>query len=187
MLAEENMAVIECGGVGYLLTVTPSTASRLVAGAEALLYAHMAVRENDVSLYGFTGRDERSMFRKLLGVVGLGPKNALGLLSRYTPDRIAMAVAAEDAAMLAKAPGIGKKTAARIILDLKGSFDNIGDYTPDSGAAMSSKPRQDALDALISLGYSRADALRAILSEDETADAEVIIKKTLHKMISNNS
>ena len=118
VLCEGSLAVVDCGGVGYALTVSATTAERLapMQGEEVLLFTHLQVREDGVELFGFGGREELSAFRLLISVSGVGPKAAISILSTMTPDRFAYAVCTEDAKALSRAPGIGGKTAARIVL-----------------------------------------------------------------------
>ncbi len=173
-LCESGFAVVECGGVGYQLTVSLNTAERLGAKIreEVRLYTHLQVREDGVELFGFFDKEELSAFRLLISVSGVGPKAAMSILSQLSTDRFAYAVASEDVKALAKAPGIGAKTAARIVLELK---DKVTKTVPASGAqttapttasAHASGKLSEAADALSVLGYSRAEITEALRTID---------------------
>ena len=194
MACEGGLAVVDCGGVGYALTVSTTTAEQLspMLGSEVLLFTHLQVREDGVELYGFGGREELSAFRLLITVSGVGPKAAISILSTMTPDRFAYAVCTEDAKALSRAPGIGGKTAARIVLELKdkiskdqmsGDLASLKDTktarTPVSGASGRLKEAEDALGVL---GYSRAQ-IASVLREIDTAalSLEDIIKAALRR------
>ncbi len=168
---ENGFAVVECGGVGYKATVSANTLAAISEkrGAEVRLFTHLAVREDGIELFGFASEDELSAFRLLTTVSGIGPKVALGVLSGMTPDRLFTAIVAEDVKALAKAPNVGKKTAARIILELKDKLPVIG--TALSFAASESQAPvpaalsgtlADAADALSVLGYGRTEIHSAI-------------------------
>ena len=193
-LCEGNLAVVDCGGVGYALTVSLTTAERLssLVGSEVFLFTHLQVREDGVELFGFGGKEELSAFRLLIGVSGVGPKAAMSILSFLTPDRFAYAVCTEDTKTLSRAPGIGAKTAARIVLELKDkiSKDQMAGDLASLKAPVGSPPVKDtasgklgeAADALSVLGYSRAeinDALRAI--DTSTLSLEGIITAALRR------
>lgn len=167
-----DAAVIDVGGVGYICRVPSSTRSRLpAAGQEVLLHTSLQVREDSMTLYGFLTREEFDLFELLLRVEGIGPKVALGVLSGSTPDSFRRAIAFEDITALCRVPGIGKKTAQRIVLELK---DKVGAIGPSGGVggaeAALAGPAADglgdasaeAVDGLMQLGYSRAEASAAI-------------------------
>ena len=194
MLCESGLAVVDCGGVGYALTVSTGTAEMLSPklGDEVLLFTHLQVREDGIELYGFGGREELSVFRLLITVSGVGPKAAMSILSTMTPDRFAYAVCTEDAKALSRAPGIGGKTAARIVLELKdkiskdqmsGDLSSLRDV-PAARAPMGavSGKVKEAEDALGVLGYSRAE-IASVLREVDTAalSLEDIIKAALRR------
>ena len=191
---EGSLAVVDCGGVGYALTVSATTAEKLapMQGEVVLLFTHLQVREDGVELYGFGGREELSAFRLLISVSGVGPKAAISILSTMTPDRFAYAVCTEDAKALSRAPGIGGKTAARIVLELKdkiskdqmaGDIASLKDLpaTKVPTAAASGKVKE-AEDALGVLGYSRAE-IASVLHDIDTASLslENIIKAALRR------
>ena len=136
-LADATGAVVDCGGVGYQVTISANTANALSdkLGQKVKLFTYLAVREDGVELFGFRTREELSCFKLLITVSGVGPKAALSILSVMTPDRFSFAVCTEDAKALAKAPGIGSKTAARIVLELKDKISK--DTVSGIGANMS--------------------------------------------------
>lgn len=149
--------VVETGGVGYRIFVP-----RHPADGEVLLHTHQVVREDAHLLFGFESREELALFELLIGVSGVGPKAALALLGISRPVDVAGAIAAGDAAALAKAPGVGKKTAERLIVDLR---SKVGGLSIGGPAGMSSTPgpgADDALDALRALGYTAAEAAAAL-------------------------
>jgi Holliday junction DNA helicase RuvA len=153
--------VVEAGGIGYRLFCPNPYQFVQKEGGRTRLYTHHHVREDAILLYGFATRDERDLFRKLLEVSGIGPKGALAILAAATPEQIVLAVQQENVAYLTKFPGIGKKTAQRIILDLK---DKLSGYTPAailtvaaSAAATDASPLNEALEALVALGYSESE------------------------------
>ena len=177
-LCESSFAVVECGGVGYQLTISATTADAIgnKIGDEVLLFTHLQVREDGVELYGFETRAELSSFRLLIGVSGVGPKAAMAILSLFTPDRFAYAVATEDAKALSKASGVGAKTAARIVLELKDKISkNELTGRPDAmdaptlpEKAAESGVLAEAASALSVLGYTRAE-IQTALSRFDTA------------------
>ena len=177
-LCEPNLAVVDCGGVGYALTVSLTTANTLSAflGKEVFLFTHLQVREDGVELFGFGSKEELSVFRLLISVSGVGPKAAMSILSHLSPDRFAYAVCTEDVKALSRAPGIGSKTAARIVLELKDkiSKDQMqGDLASLSGTAPAPTPKssgvmKEAADALSVLGYGRSE-INGVLSAIDPA------------------
>ncbi len=178
---EAGFAVIDCGGVGYKLTVSQNTISALDRGASqsshAKLFTYMAVREDDVELFGFYTEEELSTFKLLLTVSGIGPKAAMGVLSAFTPEGLARAVATEDTKAIARANGIGSKGAARIVLELKDklSYADSGTeaVTVKSPATPKAKSSHltEAAEALAALGYSRAE-INTVLSKMNTDGKE---------------
>lgn len=195
-LANPALAVIDAGGIGYKLTISENTYNALPARhtqtePEVKLYTYMAVREDDVELFGFHTEAELNSFKMLLGVSGIGPKAAISILSLLTPDKLAIAVCTEDRKTIAKANGIGPKTAARVILELKDKLIKETDLSMpasiDTPAAaqmpISSSKLRDAQDALLVLGYSKADVQRALSTIDtQSLEVSEIIKKALTKL-----
>lgn len=192
---DQTTAVLDCGGVGYRLTVSTNTSEALSKrmGAQTKLMTHLQVREDGVELFGFISGEELEAFRLLTGVSGVGPKAAMSILSILTPDRFRLAVCTEDTRALAKAPNIGAKTAARIVLELKDKVANdIMNGTASAGAADASAPAPsamsgklgDAVEALIALGYDRSTALNALRGIDhEKLSVNDIIAQALKKFL----
>lgn len=153
--------VLETAGIGYKVIVTQGSLSELPKrGTPLKLYIHPAFKEDDVTLYGFLDRDEREMFRTLIGINGIGPKAGMGLLSTFSRESLIGHIASENAAAIAKAPGIGKKTAGRIVLELKDKFKDVAVNT--SGAVETLRASDslfnEAVNALLALGYAYNEA-----------------------------
>ena len=192
-LATPTFAVIDAGGVGYKLTISENTYNSLPPrhtsdNPTAKLFTYMAVREDDVELFGFANEEELSAFKMLLGVSGVGPKAAISILSLLTPEKFALAVCTEDRKTIAKANGIGPKTAARVILELKDKLMKETDLSAAASASLDSSANiptssgklSEAQDALMVLGYSRTEALNALKKIDtQNLGLEEIIKKAL--------
>ena len=182
-----DAAVVECGGVGYRLAVSASTHAKLspLLGWEATLFAYLAVREDAMELYGFSDETERALFIHLLSVSGVGPKAALSVLSTLPADRLAVCVAAGDAKAIASAPGVGLKTAQKIILELKDKLAKefaSGEPLPDGVPSDGADDASDAVNALVVLGYSRAQALGALKGLDSALPLEIRIREALKKL-----
>lgn len=190
-ISEDNV-VIDTGGIGYNVKISAGTADRLPGlGREVKLYTYTCVREDAFWLYGFLTRDELEIFKKLITVNGIGPKGGLAILSVMTADDLRFAIMSGDARAIAKAPGIGAKTAGRVILELKDKIsleDTLIQKEMDSYTGASSEGNNsagnEAVEALVALGYSASDALRAVkqvYSEPsaEELDAETILKQAL--------
>lgn len=187
---EENFAVIDCGGVGYRLTVSMNTADALgYADGERTvkLFTYLQVREDDLELFGFYTEDELAAFRLLIAVSGVGPKAAMSILSLLTPKKLALAVAAEDIKAISRANGVGAKTAARVVLELKDKFKGVSPIggaaaAPSAGGATAPSGGKlgEALEALTVLGYGRAEVTEALRKLDTTAlSVEQIITAAL--------
>ena len=189
---ESGFCVIDCAGVGYKLTVSDNTYSAVAPhiGQKMKLLTYMKVSEDGVDLFGFKTSEELSAFKLLITVSGVGPKAAMAILSLLTPDRLSMAISSEDTKAIAKASGIGPKTAARVILELKdkivklpfGSGLSSDDFAP-SVAAPKGSNLSEALEALVVLGYSRSDAQRALGGIDPKLDVSKIIPLALAKLM----
>jgi holliday junction DNA helicase RuvA len=158
VLAAKNPpeVLIDCGGVGYEVLVPMSTFYNLPAlGEKTSLLTHLIVREDAHILYGFATQDERAGFKQLVKISGVGPRTALSILSGMSVADIAQAVTRQDAGRLTKIPGIGKKTAERLLLELKGK---LGDALDSGGVSVANDSQSDILQALVALGYSDRDA-----------------------------
>ena len=192
---ENGLCVIDCGGVGYKLTVSMNTSDMLLTklGKEVKLYTHLAVREDGVELFGFSSIEERDCFNSLIAVSGVGPKAATSILSTLTPEKLAIAIDGEDIKAISKAQGIGAKTAARVVLELKGKLpDSLSAITGSSSqrsasaepAVKRSAAFSDASEALISLGYDKSSVLDALKTiNPESKDASEIIRLALKKLM----
>ena len=159
----DDWVIVDVSGVHFRLLVPASTQGVLGSiGDRVYLHTHLQVKEDDLALYGFVTIEETRMFELLIGVSGVGPKVALTLLSALNPERLALAVASGDEGILSSVSGVGKKTAARIIVELRGKFEQIGPAIP--------YPHDDVRSALISLGYSAAEALSATATLPDSPD-----------------
>ena len=185
----DGYIIIDVNGVGYQVFVPANSTAYLNAeGEEVLVYTSMIVREDDVSLFGFSGKGELDAFRKLIGVSGVGPKAAISILSSFTLDQFKQAIVFEDSKSLQRANGIGKKTAERIVLELKDKFSSAapdGSYldagAPEEGAAQGG--RSEAISALVALGYSRGEATSALASiAEKDLTTEEYIKRALKNL-----
>lgn len=172
---DTTSAVIDCGGVGYHLTVSLLTADALSGriGSEVKLYAHLQVREDAMELFGFGSRDELEAFRLLIGVSGVGPKMAIGILSAFTPENLTAVICSEDTKSLAKAPGVGAKTAARIVLELKEKVAGTAITSLPNIGGRAAAPRMtgklaEATEALVGLGFNRNEVIDIIRALDTT-------------------
>ncbi|MBQ4042814.1 MAG: Holliday junction branch migration protein RuvA [Clostridia bacterium] len=186
-----SFAVIECAGVGYKVTVTSGTLARLPAPADkpqkVRLFTHMQVKEDGVDLFGFYTKEELSMFRMLISVSGVGPKAGISILSLLSPQKLALAIQSEDAKAISKAPGVGAKTAARVILELKSKIAKElpslsvggGDDLPSVSVPAAGGKLSDAQDALLVLGYSRSEVNAALKKVDPNASLEDMIRMAL--------
>ncbi len=181
-----NLAVIDCGGVGYACATTNYTLAQLKRGEQAKLYTYLHVREEIFDLYGFSTQAELSSFKMLLGVSGVGPKAALAILSSGTPDQLALSIVTGDEKSLTGVPGIGKKIAQRIILELKDKlakeqtgFDaKMGTLSPIPAGGKT----QEAASALAVLGYSSQEISAALKGVDAALPVEEMIRIALKKM-----
>lgn len=190
-LCEEGSCVIDCGGVGYKLFVSDNTYTSIVGqvGNKMKLLTYMQVREDAVELYGFKTNDELSAFKLLITVSGVGPKAAMSILSLLSPDKLSMAICSEDTKTISKANGIGAKTAARVVLELKDKIAKQSFATTGGGASQApisfgkSSNLSEALDALVVLGYSKSEAQRALGGIDPGLDVTKIIPIALSKLL----
>ena len=164
LVKHPNQVIVECAGVGYDVAISVNTFTALPAeGAETSLHIHTKVAEDQLALYGFTSLQEKRLFEKLLTITGIGPKLAITVLSGIAPERLVNAIRSADHAMLVKIPGIGKKTAERVVLELKDKLDDLAVTAVSSSPATTYAPAaEDALSALVNLGYPRPVAQKAI-------------------------
>lgn len=190
-ISEDNV-VLDVGGIGYNIKVSAQTIQQLAGiGKEVMLHTYTCVREDAFQLFGFLTRDELSIFKKLITVNGIGPKGGLAILSVMSADDLRFAIISGDAKAIAKAPGIGSKTASRVILDLKDKVSveetliqremNAYEASSESGSLQA---ENEAVEALVALGYSPSDAVKAVkkVNAPSDADVEVILKLALKNM-----
>lgn len=187
----DGYIIVDVNGVGYEIFVPANSRAYLSEeGREVMVYTAMMVKEDDVSLYGFTRKGELDAFRKLITVNGVGAKAAISILSSFTLEQIQQAIAFEDVKTITKANGIGKKTAERIVLELKDKFGAAAAQEAfqeatgsDVGADVVSDGRSEAVSALMALGYTRGEAMSALSSvEDSDLTAEEYIKRALRNL-----
>ncbi|MDJ0522704.1 MAG: Holliday junction branch migration protein RuvA [Planctomycetota bacterium] len=180
---EPAAAVVEAGGLAYLLHIPLSTYETLPeAGSEVTLRLHLAVRDDDWRLFGFGSDGERAVFRALLRVSGVGPVMALSLLSGFRPKEFRAAVAGGDVRALTRVKGVGKKTAERIVVELRDVWKDDASGVSPEGAPTASGPVEDAIRALQSLGLDGAEARKRVVkhaADDAGADASELIRKAL--------
>lgn len=185
-LAEKTAthAVLDVGGVGYLIAMpTSSLAALPTEGDSVTIYTHLHVREDEMSLFGFESVAERALFEKLITVSGVGPKVALAALSSFSPDTLVAAITQEDIALISSIPGVGKKTAQRMALELK---DKLGPATVSIGATgvgPDADATAEAREALLSMGFSSAEILSAFKGFDGAAsDTQALLKYALKRL-----
>lgn len=185
---DNTSAVVECGGVGMRCFVTAVTSAALPGvGNEVFLYTHLAVREDAFDLYGFQSRGELEAFKLITTVSGVGAKIGLALLSQFTSDRLMLCIASGDSRTLTAASGVGSKLAQRIVLELK---DKVGALATDNGIpeiaavgnAVKNTGTGEAIEALVSLGYSQSEAAMAVGKLDPSLSAEELIKLALKSL-----
>lgn len=186
---EAGMAVVECGGVGFLLKTTNNTLAKLPPlSSEVLLYTYLNVREDLIELFGFADMGELNCFKMLITVTGVGPKAALSILSELTPERFALCVATGDTKSITQAQGVGPKLASRIILELKDKVQNdqiaagISEGDIPQAAALGSANVKEAISALVVLGYPQSQAAQAVSKLDPALSVEEMIRLTLKNL-----
>ncbi len=187
----DDIIVVEAGQIGYNIHIPASMIDNFTGtGQDVKIYTYLQVKEDDMQLYGFLTRDDLNIFKLLLGVNGIGPKGALAVLSVMTPDDLRFAVLGEDAKAIAKAPGIGTKTAQRVILELKDklsledAFEAKTTHVAEANTNSLSSVKNEAVQALVALGYSSSEALKAINGVEltENITVEEVLKEALKQM-----
>lgn len=172
--------VVEVGGIGLRLWMSTNSISRLPAdGDEVSIYTHLHVREDELSLFGFESLEEQELFERLITVSGVGPKVALSALSSLSPADLAAAISREDDALIATVPGIGKKTAQRLIIELK---DKIGVQGVGGRPAVRSTASAEATDALGAMGFSPSEVTVALKGYDGPDDAQALLRYALKRL-----
>lgn len=194
MEPEDGLVVLESGGIGYHILMSGRDLELLPGtGEEVRLYTYLQVREDGLSLFGFLTREDQKLFKMLIGVSGIGPKGALGILSALSGDDLRFAVLADDAKAIAKAPGIGLKTAQKLILELKDKMRLEDAFEgklaknaleKKSAASELTDAKKEAVEALTALGYSASDALKAVRQVEltEGMSVEALLKSALKNM-----
>lgn len=185
-----DTAYIEVNGVGYAVGMSQASLAKLPeAGSPVQVHTHLQVRDDGLSLFGFLSLEEQALFEQLIGVSGVGPKVALAALSAFpSPQALAAAISAQDVAAVQRIPGVGKKTASRIILELKGSLDHgIGQLFDADGAPSEPEPQmgagmQAAREALLSMGFTSTEVDLSLKGAPEGADAEALLKYALKRL-----
>ena len=188
-----NTCVIDCSGVGYKLTVSLITSEAYASklGKQIKLYTHLAVREDGIELFGFGSYEEKECFNRLTSVSGIGPKAAMNILSTMTPEKLAVAICTDDKKAIAKAPGIGAKSAARIILELKDKISkemldsdiSSGDFTTSAAVYTTNSAISEASEALTVLGYDKSTIASVLKGIDPSiTDAGEVIRLALKKL-----
>ncbi len=186
-----DTAIIETGGIGYEVMMPAASLERLgPAGSQVTVHTYLYVREDNIGLFGFLDPDELDLFKQLISVSGVGPKAALAILSVLSADALRLAIVAEDAKTISKAPGVGAKTARRLIVELKDKISlsaEDGGYQGDEPelSADRSSAAEDAVMALTALGYSSSEAVRAVRLVENASelDAEQLLKQALKKIM----
>ena len=188
-LLENGLAVIDCGGVGYALNTTVNTLARLKIGERARLYVYSVIREDCFDLYGFYTREEKKSFEMLLGISGVGPKVALAILSSNTPEALSLAVVSGNEKALTGVPGVGKRIAQRIVMELKDKLGKELEGTEfsasagQSGVVPGKDKLSDAAAALSVLGYANSEISAALKGVDvQNLSVEDIIRQALKRM-----
>lgn len=184
---EPNVAIIECNDIGFKCYVSDNTAKSLKIGENINLFTYMNVKDDGIDLYGFLTQEELKSFKLLITVSGVGPKVAISILSNFTSNSLANAISNGDYKLITKSPGIGQKTAQRIILELKGKicFDEKIDFKTNENNLFEITEKnkfQEALAALKSLGYMESEIIKTIKGYDKTMSVEEVIKKALKEL-----
>ena len=170
----DSYIVLDCHDMGFQISMPSTDLFKVTEGMEAVIYTHLAVKEDDLSLYGFLGREELDIFKQLLTVSGIGPKGALGILSSITAEELKLAIAAGDAKLIASAKGIGLKTAQKLVVDLKGKFK---DYAAESKISQAGSQAGSNIETAVlfatSTGLTRSQCMKALAKAQIESDADV--------------
>jgi len=183
----DQTVVLENQGIGYIISAAPATLGRLPRNEEVQIHTYMQVKEDGMSLFGFLNQEELQLFRLLISISGIGPKVGMAILGIMSPSQIMVAIVNQDAVAFSKVPGVGKKTAQRITLELQDKIKTQDLGLKQEGmnmGAVASSEKQDAIDALLALGYSRSESVRAVLAAaEEDMPTEQIIRMALKKLV----
>ncbi|MBR2277665.1 MAG: Holliday junction branch migration protein RuvA [Eubacterium sp.] len=186
---DPNFAVVECGGVGFKCFVSMTTLKELPSiGSEVNLFTYMSVREDALDLFGFFEVDELEAFKLLISVSGIGPKAAIAILSVLTPSKLSVAISSGDVRSIQMAQGVGKKTAERVVLELKDKMVGIGSSSVadvrNVQSVASSNDAQEAVEVLVSLGFTQSDAATVIGAMDKSLSVDEMVRKGLRQLSS---
>lgn len=190
-VADVNYIVVECSGVGFKCFTTLNTVKDLGrVGDEVNIFTHLAVREDAMDLYGFATVAELDAFKLLITVSGVGPKAAAAVLSELTPDKLALCIASGDAKAITRAQGVGKKTAERIVLELKDKMgaiasENVSQSVINASSAVADNETAEAVAALVALGYSQSDASMVVGAMDKSLSVDEMIRQGLKQLAKN--
>lgn len=191
-VVDVNFIVVECSGVGFKCFTTLNTSKTIgEIGKEVNVYTYLAVREDAMDLYGFSQLAELDAFKLLITVSGIGPKAAIAILSELTPDKLAVCIASGDSKAITRAQGVGKKTAERVVLELKDKMGSISVSKQATGAVMNALSVGDnsnaaeAVEALVALGYSQSDAATAVGVLDKSLTVDQMIRMGLKQLAKN--
>ncbi|MDD6620757.1 MAG: Holliday junction branch migration protein RuvA [Eubacteriales bacterium] len=190
-VADVNYIVVECSGVGFKCFTTLNTVKDLGrVGDEVNVFTHLAVREDAMDLYGFATVAELDAFKLLITVSGVGPKAAAAVLSELTPDKLALCIASGDAKAITRAQGVGKKTAERIVLELKDKMgaiasENVSQSVINASSAVADNETAEAVAALVALGYSQSDASMVVGAMDKSLSVDEMIRQGLKQLAKN--
>lgn len=187
-VSDVNFIVVECGGVGFKCFTTLNTVKNIGrTGDEVNVFTYLSVREDAMDLYGFATLDELNAFKLLISVSGIGPKAAAAILSELAPDRLAVCIASGDAKAITRAQGVGKKTAERVVLELKDKMGSIAvgdasDVVSSVASVGESSNSAEAVEALVALGYSQSDAAVVVGSMDKSLTVDEMIRNGLKQL-----
>lgn len=185
---ESDKVIIDHNGIGYAIYMPSASLEMIGMGEELKIYTYLNVREDAMQLFGFLTKEELNLFKLLIGVSGVGPKGAIAIISACPGDNLQMAIISGDAKAISRAPGIGNKTAQRIIIELKDKIDLESMITPmveTESMSQGKAIQSEAIEALVALGYSRSDAFNAVkkIKDPESMDVEELLKHALKNMI----
>jgi len=189
-VCDVNFIVVECGGVGFKCFTTLNTVKQIgKVGSEVNVFTHLSVREDAMDLYAFATPAELDSFKLLITVSGIGPKAAASILSELTPDRLALCIASGDAKSITAAQGVGKKTAERVVLELKDKMNGIVSESVSSSvnnaSSVETSSASEAVAALVALGYSQSDAAVVVGSLDKSMSVDEMIRHGLKQLAKN--
>lgn len=190
-VTDVNFIVVECGGVGFKCFTTLNTVKEIgKIGDTVNVFTYLAVREDAMDLYGFASLAELDAFKLLITVSGIGPKAAVSILSELSPDRLAVCIASGDAKAITKAQGVGKKTAERVVLELKDKMGaiaivNTSDAVSSAASVASNSDSAEAVEALVALGYSQSDAAVVVGAMDKSLSVDEMIRLGLKQLAKN--